>query len=185
MKCYIYKGEVYSEAVILDKIAVKEISLQERKMPEDDISNTIGLDLSSPVYAQRPNETDQAYNERLLKEVEAYVTAPEIAKKLEQLRKDNPSLWEKVMDFINNLKNWLKSQIGLSDYQGDIMTMTKQDYVDALGVSVLKDDYGSIKNVAQEATNTTIVLDSQVEILSLPTETEGQSLFDKYDNCGV
>jgi hypothetical protein len=107
----------------------------------DKLSNEIGLDLSSQVYAQRLNETDQAYNERLLKEVEAYVTAPEIAEKLEQLRKDNPSLWEKVMDFINNLKNWLKSQIGLSDYQGDIMSMTKQEYVDALGISILKDDY--------------------------------------------
>lgn len=149
------------------------------------LSNEIGLDLSSPVYAQRQNETEQAYNERLLKEVEAYMVAPEIAERVEQMRKDNPSLWEEIMSFINNLKEWLKSQIGLSDYQGDIMSMTKQEYVDALGISVLKDDYGNIKNVAQEATNTTIVLDSQVEILSLPSETEGQSLFDKYDNCGV
>lgn len=114
------------------------------------LKDTIGLDLSSPVYAQRPNESNQAYNERLLKEVEAYMVAPEIVERMEQMRKDNPSLWKEIMSFINNLKEWLKSQIGLLDYQGDIMSMTKQEYVDALGVSILKDDYQAVANDRKE-----------------------------------
>jgi hypothetical protein len=107
------------------------------------LKDTIGFDLSSPVYAQRANESREEWAERLEKEVEAYVTAPEVAANLENLQKENPSLWQKVMDFIANLKSWLKDQVGLSDYQGDIMNMSKEEYISALGISVLKDDYST------------------------------------------
>lgn len=105
------------------------------------LKDTIGLDLSSPAYAQRANESSEEWNTRLLKEVEAYVTAPEIAAKLEELKNNDPSLWKQITDFIKQLTDWLKSQIGLSDYKGNVMDMSKDEYVSALGISVLKDDY--------------------------------------------
>ena len=109
--------------------------------PAGSVLSELGLDLSSPVYAKSPGESDVDYNNRMLREVEAFITAPKIAEKLENLRNENPSLWQQIMDFITNLKAWLKTQIGLSDYQGDILSMTKEEYIDALGVSVLKDEY--------------------------------------------
>lgn len=105
------------------------------------LKDTLGLDLSSPAYAQRANESSEEWNTRLLKEVEAYVTAPEISAKLEELKNNDPSLWKQITDFIKQLTDWLKGQIGLSDYQGNIMNMSKEEYTSALGISVLKDDY--------------------------------------------
>ncbi len=110
------------------------------------LKDTLGLDLSSPAYAQRSNESSEEWNIRLLKEVEAYVTAPKVSEQLEELRKENPSLWQQITDYIKQLTDWLKSQIGLSDYKGNIMDMTKEEYVSALGISVLKDDYSSTQS---------------------------------------
>lgn len=115
--------------------------------PAGSVLSELGLDLSSPVYAKALGESDVDYNNRMLREVEAFITAPKIAEKLENLRNENPSLWQQIIDFITNLKAWLKTQIGLSDYQGDILSMTKEEYIDALGVSVLKDDYKPLYNL--------------------------------------
>jgi hypothetical protein len=150
----------------------------------------LGLDLSSKVYAQAPGESDVEYNSRMLREVEAFITAPQIAEKLENLRKENPSLWQQIVDFITNLTNYLKNQIGLSDYQGDILSMTKEQYIDALGVSVLKDDYSmpiqpSLQKMKNDIMLQQMALDSRIEILILPSEQEEQELLDKMDNCGL
>lgn len=152
------------------------------------LQKELGIDLSSSAYAQRPNESAVAYNKRLLQEVEAYIAAPAMAERLEALKNSNPSLWESIVKFIESLTSWLKSQIGLSDYEGSISEMTMQEYVDALGVSVLKDDYmvdpmKSVSVVENDITNNAMILDSQVEVLSLRTETEEQEDFDKMDNC--
>jgi len=158
--------------------------------PAGSVLSELGLDLSSPVYAQSPGESDVDYNNRMLREVEAFITAPKIAEKLENLRNENPSLWQQIMDFITNLKAWLKTQIGLSDYQGDIISMTKEEYIDALGVSVLKDEYTSpIQPSLQKMQNDIMLkqmaLDSRIEILILPSEQEEQDLLDKMDSCGL
>lgn len=150
----------------------------------------IGLDLSAPVYAQRQGESDADYHNRLVNEVEAYVAAPEIAQKLEELRQTNPGLWSRITDFLKNLTTWLKTQIGLSDYDGDIMNMTKEEYTSALGVSILKEEYDDLfvpnnsNKIANEVINATVVLDSQVEMISLQTEEAQDALYNKIDNCG-
>jgi hypothetical protein len=142
MSCYIYKGIKYSEKDV--KIAI--LKDEGGVTPLD----TIGLDLSSPAYTQRPNESDEDWNTRLLDEVVAYVTAPEISAKLEELKNNDPSLWKQITDFIKQLTDWLKSQIGLSDYKGNIMDMSKEEYISALGISVLKDDYTPVTSDTYE-----------------------------------
>jgi hypothetical protein len=155
-----------------------------------DVLDILGIDLSAPVYAQRPGESNEDYHTRLVNEVEAYVTAPEIAEKLENLRQSNPGIWSKIVDFLKNLKAWLASQIGFQDYQGDILEMTKEQYTSALGVSILKDSYDDLfipqtgKKIANEVMNAAAVLDSQVEIIPLQTDEVQDTLFDKIDNCG-
>ena len=99
------------------------------------LSKEIGLNLTSEAYAQRRNESNDEYNHRLLKEVEAYLASPKIAEKLETLKKENPTLWQKIKDFITQLTNYLTTQLGLEDYSGNIMSLTKDQYLDALGVS--------------------------------------------------
>lgn len=175
--------------VVFDENAV---TVQERVQFQavQDMMKTIGLDLSAPVYAQRPGESNEDYHTRLVNEVEAYVTAPEIAEKLENLRQSNPGIWSKIVDFLKNLKEWLASQIGFQDYQGDILEMTKEQYTSALGVSILKDSYDDLfipqtgKKIANEVMNAAAVLDSQVEIIPLQTDEVQDTLFDKIDNCG-
>lgn len=157
---------------------------------DEELRDTLGLDLSAPVYAQRQGESDTDYHNRLVNEVEAYVAAPEIAQKLEELRQTNPSLWSRITDFLKNLTTWLKTQIGLSDYDGDIMNMTKEEYTSALGVSILKEEYDDLfvpnnsNKIANEVINATVVLDSQVEMISLQTEEAQDALYNKIDNCG-
>ena len=146
-----------------------------------DLQNQTGFDLSSPAYAQRPGESDLQWNERLLKEVEAYFTAPKVAEKLENLKKSNPSLWQKIVDFIENLTNYLKKQIGLSDYKGDIMQMTKEGYVDALGVSVLKDKYTppTLASYLSKSIGEERMLAANLELLQpIPTEEDYDSITD-------
>lgn len=156
----------------------------------EELRDTLGLDLSAPVYAQRQGESDTDYHNRLVNEVEAYVAAPEIAQKLEELRQTNPGLWSRITDFLKNLTTWLKTQIGLSDYEGDIMNMTKEEYTSALGVSILKEEYDDLfvpnnsNKIANEVINATVVLDSQVEMISLQTEEAQDALYNKIDNCG-
>ncbi|NBO22625.1 hypothetical protein EBU94_04700, partial [bacterium] len=61
------------------------------KSTTNELAQKLGIDLSSEVYAQRRDESDEEYNDRLLKEVEAYLTSPQIADKLENLKKENLS----------------------------------------------------------------------------------------------
>lgn len=146
-----------------------------------DLQNQTGFDLSSSAYAQRPGESDLQWNERLLKEVEAYFTAPKVAEKLENLKKSNPSLWQKIVDFIENLTNYLKKQIGLSDYKGDIMQMTKEEYVDALGVSILKDKYTppTLASYLSKSIGEERMLAANLELLQpIPTEEDYDSITD-------
>ncbi len=152
---------------------------------QQNLSKKIGLDLSSPAYARRPNETRDAYFERLIDEVEAYITAPEMAKQLEELRKESPSLWEKIIDYINQLNAWLKDQIGLTEYEGNILDMTQQEYIAALGVSVLKDDYtSSFEDDRVLISIATTIADINLKFVSLPTEKEQEDFYNKMDNCG-
>jgi hypothetical protein len=130
--------------------------------------SALGIDLTSDVYAKRKGETDTEYNDRLLKEIEAYVTAPQMAEKLENLRKENPTLWQKLKDFISQLSNYLKTQLGLQDYQGNIMNLTKEQYLEALGVSVLKDEYGSLRDVnykLRDPENNTLIFVNPAKLL--------------------
>jgi hypothetical protein len=146
-----------------------------------ELQNQTGFDLSSPAYAQRPGESDLQWNERLLKEVEAYFTAPKVAEKLENLKKSNPSLWQKIVDFIENLTTYLKKQIGLSDYKGDIMQMAKEEYVDALGVSVLKDKYTppTLTSYLSRSIGEERMLAANLEFLQpIPTEEDYDSITD-------
>ena len=177
----------------LERLAIEQGLVQNPQVQSQatkDILDTLGIDLSAPVYAQRPGESNEDYHTRLVNEVEAYVTAPEIAEKLENLHQSNPGIWSKIVDFLKNLKAWLASQIGFQDYQGDILEMTKEQYTSALGVSILKDSYDDLfipqtgKKIANEVMNATAVLDSQVEIIPLQTDEAQDTLFDKIDNCG-
>lgn len=177
----------------LERLAIEQGLVQNPQVQSQatkDILDILGIDLSAPVYAQRPGESNEDYHTRLVNEVEAYVTAPEIAEKLENLRQSNPGIWSKIVDFLKNLKAWLASQIGFQDYQGDILEMTKEQYTSALGVSILKDSYDDLfipqtgKKIANEVMNAAAVLDSQVEIIPLQTDEVQDTLFDKIDNCG-
>lgn len=177
----------------LERLAIEQGLVQNPQVQSQatkDILDILGIDLSAPVYAQRPGESNGDYHTRLVNEVEAYVTAPEIAEKLENLRQSNPGIWSKIVDFLKNIKAWLASQIGFQDYQGDILEMTKEQYTSALGVSILKDSYDDLfipqtgKKIANEVMNAAAVLDSQVEIIPLQTDEVQDTLFDKIDNCG-
>ncbi len=144
----------------------------------------IGLDLSSPVYAKRTGETDNEYNERLLREVEAFVTAPETARQLEALKEANPSLWQRITDFIKQLTSWLKGKIGLDSYQGNIMEMSREEYINALGVGALRMDYKPQEDLQSVALS--YIAQQQMkgfQILDTPTEEKQQELIEKYDNC--
>jgi hypothetical protein len=184
------RGSIVSRRVRPGDTVQTGIEQQVQFQATKDILDTLGIDLSAPVYAQRPGESNADYHTRLVNEVEAYVTAPEIAEKLENLRQSNPGIWSKIVDFLKNLKAWLASQIGFQDYQGDILEMTKEQYTSALGVSILKDSYDDLfipqtgKKIANEVMNATAVLDSQVEIIPLQTDEVQDTLFDKIDNCG-
>ena len=182
--------------VVFDENAV---TIQEKVQFQmiEDLQKTIGLNLKSSAYAQRVGESDATYHERILSEVEAYIVAPETAANLARLQEENPSLWASITEFIKNFTDWLKTQIGLKDYQGDIMSMTQAEYTSALGVSVLKDPYPNVntdmKNITglqttdkinNDMMNEAIALDSQLEILSLQTEEDQEAILDKIDNCG-
>lgn len=146
------------------------------------LKDTIGLDLSSPAYAQRVSESEAQYKDRLLKEVEAYVTAPEVAEQLENLKQENPSLWQQIMDYITQLTDWLKNKIGLDNYQGDVMAMSREQYVSALGVGALRMDYTTEMKVAtQDFVSNQMAKGFQ--ILNLPTEEKQQELVEDYDSC--
>ena len=146
--------------------------------------SALGIDLTSDVYAKRKGETDTEYNDRLLKEIEAYVTAPQMAEKLENIRKENPTLWQKLVDFISQLTNYLKTQLGLQDYQGDILNLTKEQYIDALGVSVLKDEYSpNFQTAKNSASLNRVLLDSNVQFVQELTEEEELDLYNEVDNC--
>lgn len=156
----------FRDAIAEDILSILE---EEKLSPEaQQLKDTLGLDLSSPAYAQMPGESSEDWNTRLLKEVEAYITAPEISAKLEELKNNDPSLWQKITDFIKQLTDWLKSQIGLSDYQGDIMDMTKEEYISALGISVLKDDYSSPEKAQEYFTRNADRLPLTLSVFSRP-----------------
>lgn len=150
------------------------------------LKDTIGLDLSSEAYTQRPTETREQWHTRMIKEVEAYVTAPTTAEKLETLRKENPSLWQQITDYINQLTNWLKTQIGLTDYQGDIMSMTREEYINALGVSILKDKYDvlpSYKALQDKYNSTHPFKTGEIEIIYHHTEAQHEEVMKRIDEC--
>lgn len=182
--------------VVFDENAISIDEVVQFQMIED-LQKTIGLNLKSAAYAPRVGETDAAYHSRILTEVEAYIVAPETAANLARLQEENPSLWTEITKFIKNLTEWLKSQIGLLDYKGDVMSMTQAEYTSALGISVLKDPYSGLstdmKNIpnlqtadkiSNDMMNQSIALDSQLEILSLQTEEDQEAILDKIDNCG-
>jgi len=151
------------------------------------LKDTIGLDLSSPLYAKRPNESRQEWKTRLLKEVEAYVTAPQVAEQLEELKKTDFTLWEKITNYINMLTNWLKDQIGLTDYKGDIMDMTKEEYINALGVSILKDEYTVLPTYQQLQDKYNSIApfkNGEIEIIYHHTEAQHEEIMNKIDECG-
>lgn len=187
---WLQNGEMYEIVAFQDDQVIPIENNYLSYQAAREMVDAIGLDLSAPVYAQRQGESDTDYHNRLVNEVEAYVAAPEIAQKLEELRQTNPSLWSRITDFLKNLTTWLKTQIGLSDYDGDIMNMTKEEYTSALGVSILKEEYDDLfvpnnsNKIANEVINATVVLDSQVEMISLQTEEAQDALYNKIDNCG-
>lgn len=139
-----------------------------------------GADLSSPVYAQRTNEPTEIWENRLAKEIEAYLVGPIAAERLKSVEKSKGFLG-KVSEYISQLKIWINSQIGLTDRSENISTLTKAEYLDALGVSILKDSY-SKDDIINESTNEVITLDSRFEILSLPNEQDNSAT--KIDDCG-
>lgn len=167
---------------VVEKFENPKISGENFQILGETPLSEIGLDLSSPVYAQRQDETAEQWRNRLEKEVEAYVTAPEIADRLEILAKENPSLWKKIVDFINSINSWLKTQIGLSDYNGDIASLSREEYITALGNSVLKDNYSVISQT--DVTTKDSVITSGIQMNFKLSEEESSTILNEIDACG-
>lgn len=142
----------------------------------------IGIDLTSVLYSKRSNETNEQWRDRIIDEVEAFIVSPEISNRLSELEKENHSLWKKITNFIKNLSEWLNAQLGLSDYKGKVSDMTKDEYVSALGNSILKDDYDNLNNDINIIAS---LKDSGFELYIDISEENDVDLLTKIDSCNV
>lgn len=117
------------------KFAEQKIGLLPEEFSETsvDISNNYGI--SSPVYAQKQNETDEQWTNRLRGEVWARMIGEEgdrIASEVEkELGLEKGSIMSKIKQWLNDLVNWIKNN--LSNFRGmsndDILKMSMKEFI--------------------------------------------------------
>ena len=120
-------------------------------------SETLGIE--SSVYAQRPNETDAQWTERLEGEIMARLVGEEGQKIAKQLEKDlnlkPTSLISALKQLLKDLVEWIKSSLpnfkDMSDR--DILNMSISDFIKtSAGDLITQGAYRTQQNLAQEQT---------------------------------
>jgi|LakMenE18May11ns_1017448.scaffolds.fasta_scaffold9958838_3 hypothetical protein len=100
------------------------------------------IDLSSDVYKQGENESNEAHRERITDEIWSYLTAPENANKWNLANKSS-----KVGNFINAVVDYFKNKLGLKGLTNkQILNSTLKQLIENTSNSLMKGEWLDIKN---------------------------------------
>lgn len=177
----IFSGEVRrdgrepSDTEILDRS--NRDSFYNNSLIEGNTGIYFNAQLSSPLYNQRPNESDEQYRNRLTDEIFARLQGENAEAYLDSLgftKKEAKSFIGRIAEFIEQFTNWLKGKRGFQHMTvEEISQMSIREFLDTAMTSQLLGEFGSIiRTDVQGRTIQGEIIDTTSDnILSYPSET--------------
>lgn len=128
-------AEISRKVSEMVKFAKQKIGLLPEEFSETSVDTSNNYGISSPVYAQKQNETDEQWTNRLRGEVWARMIGEEgdrIASEVEkELGLEKGSIMSKIKQWLNDLVNWIKNNLpnfsGMSN--DDILKMSMKEFI--------------------------------------------------------
>lgn len=141
-----------------------------------DIQIEFSMELSSPVYNQRQNETEEQYRERIEEEVFARLIGDNASEYLDSLgftKEEAKTFLDRIREFLQQFKTWLQGKRGFQNMTiEEISQMSIKEFLDVATTSQLLGEFRGFENLA-EATllNGEIVDTTSANIVTYPSET--------------